>query len=348
MQVTLKALIILCVLLEELTEDYDGKMDYNGDLACIIQNIEMPLAEAILSVELESNSHAELRQTIRNIRDNLDETIEAEDELELILAALEHGWDELPNEETDWEEYEEEYWMALDQLKQARLNVLARQGDDKAFLHLAEKSDIKRYTLKLLDLSQEDEAGKVSEKLNNTSDAFVVAQKLREAGRLSDAIALAERGLELKGYYTHQLALWLTPLEESRGRTEMTLLVYRTACDEEPSIEIYRHIKRLAGASWERIQPVLLQKAGERHFQDVLVDIHLVKKDWDEAIKIAEQDRWSFALLEKVADATISYRPDWVIRVPLKQSGQLISQTRSKLYSIAACWFERAKKAYHQ
>jgi tetratricopeptide (TPR) repeat protein len=351
------ALIILRVLLEKLTEDYDGEMDYNGDMACVIQDIGMPLAEAILSVDLDPGAHDELQKTMHNIRDNLDDMIEAEDELELILAALEHGWDELPGEEAEWKEYddeeysqgdEEEYWMALDQLKQARLNVLARQGDNKAFLEMAAKTDVKRYTLRLIELGQVDEAVRASEKLNNTSDAFVVAQKLREVGRLNDAIALAERGLELKGYYTDQLALWLAPLEESQGRNEMALLAYRTAYDEAPGIEIYRHIKRLAGKKWETIQPALLQKAGERHSQDVLADIHLEEKDWDKAIKIAEQDRWSFRLLEKVADAVIPYRPDWVIRVSLKQSDGLIVQTQSKLYPIAARWLERAKKAYHQ
>jgi uncharacterized Zn finger protein len=340
------ALIILRVLLEELTEDYDGDMDYNGDLACVIQDIGMPLAEAVLSVELDSSAHDELQGTMQNILDNLDEMIEAEDELELILAALEHGWDELPDEETDWEEYDEEYWMVLNQLKQARLNVLKRQGDDEAFLSLAEKSDIKRYTLKLIELGRADEAVKASEKLANTSDAFAVAQKLREAGRLGDAIALAERGLELKGYSAHQLALWLAPLEESQGRMDMALLAYRTAYDESPGIEIYRHIKRLSSENWLNTRPALIEKASNNH--SVLVDIHLDEKDWDSAIQVVERDIWSFNLLEKVADAVIPHRPDWVIRVALKKSDELILQTQSKLYPIAARWLERAKKAYRQ
>ena len=100
-------IITLRVLLDELTEDYDSDMDYNGDLACVIQDIGMPLAEAILSVELDAKAHDELQETIQNILDNLDEMIEAEDELELILVALENGWDELPDEEREWEEYDE-------------------------------------------------------------------------------------------------------------------------------------------------------------------------------------------------------------------------------------------------
>ena len=125
-------------------------------------------------------------------------------------------------------------WMVLDQLKQARLNVLARQGDDDAFLKSAEKSDVKRYTLKLIELGRVDEAVKASENLENTSDVFTVAQKLREVGHLNDAIALAEKGLEMGGYNLYQLAIWLAPLEESQERTDMALLTYRTAYDEFP------------------------------------------------------------------------------------------------------------------
>ena len=342
------ALIILRVLLEELTEEYDGDMDYNGDLACVIQDIGMPLAEAILSVELDDSAHDELQGAMQNILDNLDEMIEAEDELELILATLERGWDELPNEETEWEKYEEEYWMVLDKLKQARLNVLVRRGDDEAFLRLAEKSDVKRHTIKLIELGRLDEAVKASEKLENTSDAFTVAQKLREVGRLNEAIALAEKGLEMGGPYLNQLALWLALLEESQDRKDKALSAYRIAYDESPKIEIYRHIKRLSGTNWENIQLALIRKAGEGYSKEVLVGIHLEESDWDAATKVAEQDMWSFRLLEKVAEAVIPYRPDWVIRVSLNQSDQLISQTQSKLYPIAARWLERAKKAYHQ
>ena len=339
------ALIILRVLLEELTEDYDSDMDYNGDLACIIQDIGMPLAEAILSVELDASVRDELDQAMQDVFDSLDDSIE-EFELEVILAALEHGWDDLPDEDTEWETYDEEYWMVLNQLKQACLNVLLRQGDDDAFLRLAEKSDAKRYTLKLIELGRMDEAVKASERLENTSDAFAVAQKLRDVGRLSDAITLAEKGLEMGGYYLSQLALWLAPLEESQGRTDMALQAYRTAYNESPSIEVYRQIKRLSGENWLKLQPTLLQKVTNNNA--VLVDIHLDEKDWDAAIKVAEQNRWSFQLLEKVADAVIPHRPDWVIRVSLKQSDDLIVQTQSKLYPIAARWLERAKRAYHQ
>jgi uncharacterized Zn finger protein len=278
---------------------------------------------------------------------NLDESIE-ESELEVILAALEHGWDELPDEETEWEEYDEEYWMTLDQLKQARLNVLARQGDTEAFLQLAKKSDPQRYVLKLLELGRVDEAVTASQELSTTGAFFIVAQRLRDAGRLDAALALAERGLALKGDSIHELATWLAPLEETQGRKDMALEAYRTAFDAQPAIGLYRHIQRLSGMDWSNIRPALVQKAGASYSPDILVDIHLDEKDWDAAIAIAEKDIWSYQLLEKVADALIPHRPDWVIRTAIKQSDSLIEKTQSNLYPGAARWLEKAKKAYEK
>jgi uncharacterized Zn finger protein len=51
-------------------------------------------------------------------------------------------------------------------------------------------------------------------------------------------------------------------------------------------------------------------------------------------------------VLEKVAEAVIPHRPDWVIRVAIRKADDLIAKTQSNLYPIAAQWLGRAKKAY--
>ena len=126
----------------------------------------------------------------------------------------------------------------------------------------------------------------------------------------------------------------------------MALLAYRAAFNADPAVDLYRHVKRLAGTTWENIRPALLKKSRETYSFDVLVDIHLEEKEWDAAIKIAEDDFGSFRLLEKVADAVIPHCPDWVIRVSIKQAEGLIEKTQSNLYPAAATWLGRAKKAY--
>jgi len=85
------ALIILRVLLEEITNEYEGMYDESGDLACVLQDIGMPMAEAILSADLNAEAHKEMEEAVQGVFNNLDESIE-ESELEIILAALEHGW----------------------------------------------------------------------------------------------------------------------------------------------------------------------------------------------------------------------------------------------------------------
>jgi uncharacterized Zn finger protein len=78
------------------------------------------------------------------------------------------------------------------------------------------------------------------------------------------------------------------------------------------------------------------------------VDIHIEENEWDAAIKMAEKDFGSFRLLEKVANAVIPHRPDWVFRASIKQAENLIEKTQSNLYPDAAQWLGRAKKAYKQ
>lgn len=339
------ALIILRVLLEEITEEYDSEIDYNGDLALVIQDIGMPLAEAILSAGLEDKERRELQRAMQEIYDSLDETIE-ESEMQVILLALEYGWDDLPDPETQWDEYEEEDWMDFDALQTARLNVLERQGRVDEFLVLAEQANPRRYALKLLQLGRVEEAIAACAKLSYVSEMLEVAKKLREAGRLEAAISLAERGLEVSK--DHAIAVWLAPLEESAGRLEMALHAYRIAFDAQPSIQLYRHLKRLSGPGWDALRPQLVKKAGENYMKNTLVDIHLEEKEWDAAIAVAERESWSTDLLEKVADQLIALQPDWVIRASIKQSDALIAKTQSSLYPEAAKWLARAKKAYQQ
>ena len=219
------ALIILRVLLEETLEDYEGEMDYNGDVAGFIQDLGMPMAEAILSAEMGKKSRKALQESVEEMLDDLDETVESSD-LEVILVALEYGWEELPDPDEQWDEYEEEYWMVLDELQRARLNVLKRQGREEEYLQLSQKADPQSYVLELLQLGRVDEAVQASENLRYDREMFSVAQKLREAGRLDEAITLAERGLKLNGNSAYEIGTWLrrwrNPREETRWRCWLT------------------------------------------------------------------------------------------------------------------------------
>jgi uncharacterized Zn finger protein len=50
-------------------------------------------------------------------------------------------------------------------------------------------------------------------------------------------------------------------------------------------------------------------------------------------------------VVEKVADAVLPHRPEWVIAVAGKQAEILIAKTASKCYPIAARWLGKMKQA---
>ena len=339
------ALVILRVLLEETIEVYDSEEDYEGEFADFIESLAMPAAEAILSAEIDPQLRNRLQESLEDAIEDFSEEIEADD-LYVIPAALEYGWKELTDEVTQSDVYDEDIWYSLDMLQQARLNVLERQGRAEEFLDLAQKADLHRYIHKLLQLGRLEEAVAASATLDNEAEIVSVAEALREREDLDDALALAERKFLEPGEHAVTLAEWLAPLEEARGRIDLALRAYQVVFDHRPNLENYRHIKRLAGTSWENLRPTLIEKVAENHLPGDLINIYLEEKNWDAAIAYVEGNNWDYSQLEKVADAVIEHRPDWVMQVSLKKAEDLIARTQSKLYPDAARWLARAKQVY--
>jgi uncharacterized Zn finger protein len=372
------ALIILRVLLEEAADHYEQFEYDEGELAGFVDSLAMPLAEAVLSLDLT----AETRQQITAwVTDALDELSDYDIDLDVALAALEQGW-HLPSSEIearpqkgkmnlatpyegeDEEEDEEELWdeeedeeeesdydeITERELNEARLNVLERQNRVDEFLTLSQAvGEFRRYTLKLLALGRAEEAIRTAKAdLTQAGDALAVAQALREANHLSDALTLGEHGLTLYGN-KHALGVWLGPLEEAQARPEQAFVAYHAAFTESPTLEIYLNLKRLSGPHWPARQPQIMGILQSSIRTDVLADVYLVEQDWDAAIALANKaGEWNYTLIEKVADAVTPHRPDWVIQVSGKQAEGLIVKTQSKLYPHAARWLAKMKKAYTQ
>ena len=82
-------------------------------------------------------------------------------------------------------------------------------------------------------------------------------------------------------------------------------------------------------------------------YTNVLVDVYLFEEAWDEAIVVADQTAdWDYSLIDKVVDAVLPFRPDWVIQASRKQAEGLIVKTQSKYYAIAENWLAKMKNAY--
>ena len=343
------ALTILRVLLEETIAAYDSDLDYYGEVTTFIDDLGGPTAEAILSQKMDETTRRALMESFEHILDTMHENINQRS-IELIQLALKYGWEErtkeLPDDETPPEEYDDDEWEDFGSLQRVRLNVLDRQGRTQEFLQLAQSADSPRYTLKLLEIGRLDDAILACRELSYSHVTLKVAQKLHEVGRTAEAIAIAEQSLQKDR--DPQLAQWLAPLEESLGRNEMALLAYRAIYDAKPALETFRHLKQLAGAGWEKLCPALVQKIDASKMPFLLADVYLEEGQWDAAIALAEEQTWTTGLLEKVADAVIPHRPDWVIRIAITRAAALIERSQSSLYPAAAAWLRRARNAYQQ
>jgi len=261
-------------------------------------------------------------------------------------AIEDYGWSEE-------EVYEGHAWslpssMAQD-LTEAKLNVLERQGRIDEYLTLCQKAKRHlRYTLKLCDLDRVSETMKYAKKhLATAGEARQLAEKLRTLKHIAEALEIGERGLKLKGPKA-KLGEWLGPVEEAQGRKKEALRAWLAAFREEPSLEAYKTIQRLAESGWKKLRPEVMAALRKSLDEQVLAEVHLFEQEWDEAIKVAEgRDVW-YTVVETVADQVLPHRPEWVARVSIKHAERLMTEVKSKNYPIAAEWLKRAKKAYAQ
>jgi uncharacterized Zn finger protein len=234
-------------------------------------------------------------------------------------------------------------------LTRARLNVLERQGRTDEYLALClSAGEHLRYALKLLELGRLKEA--VSHALKHLTDAgeaLALAQALREAGHLDEAIRVGERGLKLSGHKA-TLGRWLGAVEEAQGRKSQALEAWLAALREEPSLELWRTIKRLAGSRWNKLRPEVMAALEKSYDKQPLAEVLIEEQEWDAAVGVADKHAQDQRVAATVADALVKHRPEWVVRASVNQAEGLIAPTKSNLYPAAADWLRRAKAAYTQ
>jgi uncharacterized Zn finger protein len=367
------ALKILLILIEEGLKGFDHIDDSDGELGAFLGDLGKSLAEVILTLDPDEDFREELITELEDLNNKLDDY--GVDGLDVAMAAAKFGWGKLYEDEIyddydeDEDDYDGDYYdeeMEFDDyshnsnyrgeslrenLNTAKLNVLERQGRTDEYLKMClEVKAYLRYALKLTSLGKVDEALSSSIKyLTDTRDAYDLAKVLRESGHINEAIKIAEHGLKLEGY-KFRLAEWLAPIEEAQGRTEQALDTWLIAFDESPSLSIWQTVKKMAGPKWNRLQPEMMDSLKNHYSKEPLVDILLFEQRLDEAIEVANKEfhpsSYDSSLVGKVVDAVIEYKPEWAIKISIKQAEALIEPTKSKLYPYAANWLRRAKAAY--
>lgn len=364
------AIEILLVLLEESSRGIENIDDSNGELGGFVGNLGTPLAEAILSMDL---SQVERDRLVRRLEKLIDYAGDygMEGNLDIAVQAAKYGWDkekaslrgdgsifyedDEPDEDEDWDEDDEYEFRELgfpvdsgfDDLTEAKLNVLDRQGRTEEYLALCKQEERHlHYALKLCDLKQIEVAVKYAKKnLVTAEETLEVARRLRESRLVTEAIEIGEHGLKLKGSKA-SLGEWLGHVEEAQGRTKQALTAWTAAFGEDPKLDIYKTIKRLAGNSWRRLRSEVMASLRKSQDKQVLAEVYLLEEEWDDAIKVADgRDVW-YTVAEIVADGVIQHRPEWVVQISLKHAERLMSEVKSKNYPIAAAWLKRAKQAY--
>ena len=367
---------ILLVLLEESSRGIEYIDDSDGELGGFVGDLGTSLAEAILSMEL---SQVERDRLVRRLEKLIDYAGDygMEGNLDIAVQAAKYGWGDVPkkmepvrriaskfdedeepddwDEDKDWDEEDDDEFSkwglpimsGIDDLTEAKLNVLDRQGRAEEYLALCKKEERHlRYALKLCDLKQTVDAVKYAKKhLTTAEETLEVARRLRELRLVAEAIEVGEHGIKLKGSKAG-LGEWLGPVEEAQGRTKQALTAWLAAFVEHPSLETYKTIKRLAGSGWRSLRPEAMAKLRKSYDKQVLAEVHLLEEEWDEAIQVAEgRDVW-YPVVETVADGVMQHRPEWVAKISLKHAERLMSEAKSKNYPIATAWLKRVKQAY--
>jgi uncharacterized Zn finger protein len=107
-------------------------------------------------------------------------------------------------------------------------------------------------------------------------------------------------------------------------------------------------VQELAGARWPELREGLLahlRRASGYSFSQAQVDVFLHEDLLDDAIAAVEKGA-SYDLLERVMDAVVEHRPEWVIRVACRQAERIIEAGQSQYYHHAVSWLTRACAAY--
>lgn len=351
------AMVILQAVTEEYVEHWMELDDSDGDMGDYFSELGELWAEAILTADLtaaERKSWAKkFAKWQAEVEDyGIDEAFDAAG------AAAEQGWDYEPlkrallgeaGEKGAWQG--EAPWFA-DTLALARLRVLERQGRTQEYLNLAEAEG--QYDLHVTMLVK---LGRVQEAIDyglsyfvTPQEAFSVAKMLRESDEMEGAIRTAEHGLNLEGSKV-ELARWLRDLLSGVGQRSKALWAAQIAMSEHPSLENYLAVETLAGEEWPALREELLASLREpgkawthgRAQVEIFVHEGLV----EDAIASVEANQYlGHGLLEMVVEAAAETRPEWVIKKCSQEAEAIIESGKSKYYSSAARWLERARPAY--
>ncbi len=366
------ALAITATIAEETIPGWE-EYDSDGEFGEWFSRLGAVIAEALLTADLPPAVRKAWTPRLEKWQAELDD-YGVDDAFDAALCAAEYGWDYAPlqraaqgealpdevsddalgeeeiEDEIDEEGDDEEPWFA-DELTEAWLNVLERQGRTAEFLNLARaKGRISRYLTVLVKANRVQEA--IDYGLNRSltpSDALALAKVLREHGEHRAAVRVAEHCLERGGPQAHELAVWLRQAATALGDASLAFRAARRAFRESTDLADYLAVQAAAGEGWAALRAGLLRELSGRTFAWISgpIDIYLHEGLVDDAVKlVGSQSDVDYATLARVADAAVASHPDWVIRKCRRQAESIMDAGQSKYYGHALDWLEKVKRAH--
>lgn len=347
------ALLILEAITDEYAKSWFYLDDSDGYAGGFFADLGEAWTEAALVADLTSGEQEEWAQKLTGWQAEIGD-YGIDDVFDAAQAALLHGWDYPPlqralqGEITERGAWEGEAPWYADELALARLRVLEREERYREYLNLAQaEGQLERYVTMLARLGRVEEAVEEGLKyLHSPDQTLALAQALREQDELEPALQMARHGLTLEGS-KESLAPWLSDLAAAMGESTLALEAAVVAFKASPGLSVYLRVQELAGERWSELREELLEylRHSTSYYSGAQVDVFLHEGLVDDAIAAVETGA-SYGQLERVMEAAIEPRPEWVIRAARHQAERIIEPGKAKHYHHAVDWLDRARRAY--
>lgn len=342
---------IVDAYINEVTNLDEHIYDYNID---IFDEATLMLGEALAEVLLSHDlSPAEIKAWSKKVAAWEEDLL-----LEIATTALEQGWTYPPlvaamqghiTERGAWEGEAPDF---ANELAQARLRILARQGRTAAYINLAEAEGETQMAI-LMRLQVGDYATAVADAkayLALPRDAHAVATVLVEKGKIAEALEVAAQGLALEAREGKvELARWTRDQATATRQRDLALQAAQAAFTASLTFDDYTATQAIAGDEWSAIRPAMLQAVRGGWDTTSKVDVYLHENMLREAMELFDKVNYgSDQALMRVVDAVSATYPDWCIRQYQKRGEVIMDAGKAQAYYNAAIWLRRARDIYQQ
>ena len=350
------ALTVLEAIADELMDGEWLRLSHDDSTAIFefFDELSGAFSEALLTADLSETDREEWTDELAEWADELA-SYTHHPPFQTAVAAAKRGWNGENLQQAlagadDVDLWADERPWYADDLLEARLAVLDREGRTDEYLNLARATDQSvQYATKLVDLDRSDEAVEYArDHLLTPDDALIVAKALREANQPTRAIEVGRYGLKLNGTRNAPLAEWLRDVASAHGDDETAREAAIAAFKADPSVATYRATREVAGDDWSAIRDELLEhlqrRSPGRETAREYAEIFLAEDMIDEAIAIAEESG-HYTVVEPVVEAVWDDRPEWTIAACKDQAEPIIEDGQSDRYRHAVQWLRYAGKA---